>query len=250
MQFASLHKALNIIQLLLDRQEFLKFSEISQALDMPRSSAYKYLAILRERGFLDFEPNTKRYRLGLKFMELGSLVKSQVRIDQIALPYMNELAQAMKETVILSYLSSGVAYCLERVGPDSGIVFSMQRGAYLPLYSGASAKVLLAQLPDSEIDEILKRTELVPLTPNTITDPEELKQNLREIRTQGYSYSDQETDWGARAVAAPIVNSKLGIIAGICVVGPTERMGNDRLKKAQRLVVESARKISQKISTY
>lgn len=247
MQFASLHKAIDIIQLLLDRQEFLEFNEISKALDMPRSSAYKYLAVLRERGFLDYETNTKRYSLGLKFMELGSLVKSQIRIDQVALPYMKELAQSMKETVILSYLSSGVAYCLERVGPESGLVFSMQHGAHLPLYSGASAKVLLAQLPDSEIDEILKRVKLVPLTPNTITDPAELKRNLREIKNQGYAYSDQETDWGARAVAAPIVSSKLGITAGICVVGPAQRMDGEMLKKAQKLVIESARKISLKI---
>ena len=98
MQFTSLHKAIDIIQLLLDRQEFLDFNEISKTLDMPRSSAYKYLAVLRERGFLDYEPNTKRYSLGLKFMELGNLVKSQIRIDQVALPYMKKLAQAMKET--------------------------------------------------------------------------------------------------------------------------------------------------------
>jgi DNA-binding IclR family transcriptional regulator len=248
MQFTSLHKALDIIQLLLDHKEIMDFREISESLNMPRSSAYKYLAVLRDRGFLDFEPNTKRYRLGLKFMELGSLVKSQIRIDQIALPYMKELAEVMKETVILSYLSSGVAYCLERVGPESGLVFSMQRGAHLPLYSGASAKVLLAQLPDSEIDDILKRVTLTSFTPNTITDPEKLRQNIREIKTQGFAYSDQETDWGARAIAAPVVNSKLGIIASLCVVGPAQRMSGKKLEKAKKLVIESARKVSGKLS--
>lgn len=234
--------------MLLERKESLKFSEISQALDMPRSSAYKYLAVLREQGFLDFDDNTKRYRLGLKFMELGNLVKSQIRIDQVALPYMKELAHALKETVILSYLSSGVAYCLERVGPESGLLFSMQVGAHLPLYSGASAKVLLAQLPNSEIDEILKRVKLTPLTKNTITNPEKLKQNLNEIKTQGYSYSDQETDWGARGVGAPIVCAKLSIIAGLCVVGPTQRMEGKKLEKAKKLVAESALKVSRELN--
>lgn len=248
MKFVSLHKAVDIIQLFLDRKEFLEFSEISQSLGMPRSSAYKYLAVLRERGFLDYEPNTKRYRLGMKFMELGSLVKSQVRIGEVALPHMRELARDMKETVILSYLSSGVAYCLERVGPESGLLFSMQRGAYLPLYSGASAKVLLAQLPDSEIDAILARVKLVPITPNTIIETEKLKQNLREIKSQGYSYSDQETDWGARAVAAPIVSAKLGIIAGVCVVGPVPRMEGENLERAKKLVVQSANKITEDLA--
>ena len=245
MQFASLHKALDIIQLLLERKEHLEFSEITKALDMPRSSAYKYLAVLRERGFLDFEPNSKRYRLGLKFMELGSLVRSQIRIDQLALPFMKELAQQTGETVILSYLSSGVAYCLERVGPESGLVFSMQRGAHLALYSGASAKVLLAQLPEAEIDQILDRVELKAITPNTITDPAKLKENLATIRRQGWAYSDQETDWGARAVAAPVVNEQFGITAGLCVAGPAQRMEGQSLEQAKKLVIEYARKVSQ-----
>ena len=247
MQFTSLHKALDIIQLFLDRKEPLEFNDLIQALDMPRSSAYKYLAVLRERGFLDFEPSTKRYRLGLKFMELGSLVRSQIRFDQLALPYMKELAQLTGETVILSYLSSGVAYCLERVGPESGLVFSMQRGAHLPLYSGASAKVLLAQLPEAEIEQILSQVDMKPITPNTITDPAKLKKDIQQIKVQGWAYSDQEIDWGARAVSAPVTGEKAGITAGLCVAGPAQRMEGQKLEKAKELVISYAKEISRSL---
>jgi len=247
MQFTSLHKALDIIDLLLKRREYQSLDDISRALDMPRSSTYKYLAALRERGFLDLEAKTKRYRLGLKFMELGWLVTSQLHIDQVALPYMKELAQITKETVILSCLSSGAAYCLERVGPESGLVFSMQRGAHLPLYAGASAKVLLAQLPEAEIDVILQRAKLDPLAPNTITDAQILRDNLRKIRAQGWAFSDQEADWGARAVAAPVTSEKMGVVAGLCVVGPAQRMEGERLEEAKKLVIESARHISREL---
>jgi DNA-binding IclR family transcriptional regulator len=180
-------------------------------------------------------------------MELGSLVRSQIRIDELALPFMKDLAQLTGETVILSYLSSGVAYCLERVGPESGLVFSMQRGAHLPLYAGASAKVLLAQLAEAEIDQILERVELVAITPNTITDRSELKRNLVEIKAQGWAFSDQETDWGARAMSAPVVSEKLGITAGLCVAGPAQRMEGQKLEEAKELVIQFADKLNRKM---
>jgi DNA-binding IclR family transcriptional regulator len=123
----------------------------------------------------------------------------------------------------------------------------MQRGAHLPLYSGASAKVLLAQLPGEEIDQILDRVELAAITPNTITDPAKLKKNLQEIKAQGWAYSDQETDWGARAVAAPVVSERLGITAGLCVVGPAPRMEGQKLEEAKKLVVQTAGELSRKL---
>ena len=153
-------------------------------MNMPRSTTYKYLAILKENGLLDYDQYNKKYKLGLKFLEYGFFVQSTIPLDKVALPYMRTLAQEVNETVFLSYLSAGVAYCLERVGGQSGIIFSMQRGANLPLYCGASAKVLLSTLPAKEIEDILQRTILVPFTKNTITDPAKLKKNIMETKKE------------------------------------------------------------------
>jgi DNA-binding IclR family transcriptional regulator len=157
---------------------------------------------------------------------------------------MRQLSKLGGETVILSVLSNGVAVCLERVESEKGIVFSMERGAHLPLHSGASAKILLAFLPDDEIRSFLKRNNLERYTDNTITAPEELWKNLMEIRRTGCAYSDQEVDVGARAVSAPIFNHENRMIAGLCVAGPVQRLDDKKIKELKKLVVEYAEKIS------
>jgi len=245
MQFTTLVKAIEIFNLFLKSEGTLNFEEISNFLKMPRSTTYKYLAILKDYGLLDYDHEEKEYRLGLKFIAYGSFVQSKIPLEKVALPYMRALAQEINETVFLSYLSSGVAYCLERVGSESGIVFSMQRGANLPLYCGASAKVLLSALSEKEIDDILQRTMLIPFTKNTITDPAKLKQNIRETKKKGYAFSEGEADEGARGVAAPIINEKLRITAGLCVAGPTSRMNDSKLPEIIKLVTTCASKITE-----
>lgn len=248
MKFNTLNKSVEILDVFLKKHDMLNVAEISNSLKMPRSSIYKYLAALRKHGFVDYEKKTGAYKLGIKFLQYASLVRSQIRIDAVALPYMRKLANEVKETVILSILLNQVAYCVERVGYESGIIFSMQRGAHLPLNSGASAKVLLASLPDEEIDALLRETKMIAFTPNTITDRQKLKENLMKIRRDGYAYSDQEVDVGARAVAAPILNDELRLIAGLCVAGPVQRMDDLKIKKVTKLVIKYAKDISEDLT--
>jgi DNA-binding IclR family transcriptional regulator len=247
-KFNTLVKAIEILNLLLKEQDLLSVSHISKSLQMPRSSIYKYLSVLRTHWFVDFDERSKAYKLGLKFLEYSSLVQSQIRIDKTALPYMKKLSKILKETVILSVLLNKVAYCLERVEHESGIIFSMQPGTNLPLHSGASAKILLAFMPDDEIETFLREAELVAYTENTITDPIELKKNLRQIRRKGYAYSDEEVDIGARAVAAPIVNHEINVIAGLCVARPFHRMSDEKIKKAKTLVTKYANDITESLT--
>ena len=222
----------------------LDVAEISSSLKMPRSSVYKYIAALREHGFVDYDNQAGAYKLGIKFLHYASLVQSQIRLDELALPYMRKLSNEVKETVILSVLINRVAYCVERVEYESGLVFSMQRGAHLPPYSGASAKVLLASLPDHEINEILKETPITPFTKNTITDVRKLRENLMEIKRTGYAYSDQEVDIGARAVAVPILHNELRLVAGLCVAGPVQRMDKPKIEKTKSLLLQYSKYIS------
>lgn len=242
--FKSLLRAINILDLFQKERTMLSVPHISAALRIPRSTTYKYLAILREHGFVDYDGQSGEYKLGLRLYELGSFVKSQVSIDKLALPYMNRLAKAVGETVMLTVRGHDALYCLERVGYENGIRFSVERGARLPLYSGASAKIFLAFLPDDEIENILREAELVKYTENTITDPEQLKKNLMEIRKVGYAYSDQEIYVGARAISAPIFNPEGQVIACIAVIGPIQRMDDEKIDVLKALVVEYAGEIS------
>jgi DNA-binding IclR family transcriptional regulator len=157
---------------------------------------------------------------------------------------MRSLSSELGATVILSVIFNRIAYCLERVEYEKGIIYSMQRGAHLPLHSGASAKILLAFLSDREIEEFMKEADLIRFTKNTITDPNKLRKNLKEIKKNGYAYTDQEVDIGARAIAAPIFNIEGRIIAAISVAGPIHQFDKKNLQRMKRKVIDYAKKIT------
>ena len=246
MSFNTFTKAVEILDLFLAKKTALGANEISDSLGIARSTTYKYLSILKEHRFLDYDSETNKFSLGFKFFEFGALVQSQISIDKIALPVMTKLHNEVQETVILSALINNEAYCLERVGNESGIVFVMQRGSHLPLHCGASSLVLLAFSDDEDIDRFLKNAELKKYTANTITDPNRLRKRLAAIRKAGFACSDQEVDIGGRAISAPIFNHLGNIYAGLCVVGPIQRMTDDRIEKIKNLVIQYASEITKK----
>ena len=161
---------------------------------------------------------------------------------------MRELAERTKETVFLTIIVNNQIHCLEQVEyGNSRLIFSLQRGVYHPLHCGACAKVLLAFLPEKEIDSFLRRATLTRYTENTITDPVKLKENLKEIRESGYAFSDQEVDYGARAIAAPIFDAQGQVIAGLGVGSPAHRMEGEKLEEMKRLVIEYAKAVSSEL---
>jgi len=246
MSFNTLIKAVEILDLFLAKKTALGANEISNSLDIPRSTTYKYLSILKERRILDYDSKANKFSLGFKFFEFGALVQSQITIDKIALPMMTKLYNEVQETVILSALVNNKAYCLERVGNESGIVFIMQRGSHLPLHCGASSLILLAFSDDEDVDQFLKTAVLKKYTTNTITDPDQLRKRLASIRQAGFACSDQEVDIGGRAISAPIFNHLGKIYAGLCVVGPIQRMTDERVEKIKGLVIQYAHEITMK----
>ena len=246
MPFNTLAKSFDIIDLLLKSKVDLSVIEISKELKMPKSTTYKYLAVLRDKGFLEYDSVAGTYLLGFKFLELASVVQAQSRLDKIAYPYMKKLFLETRETIILSVLKFDQAYCLERIEGEGGIVFSMQRGSHLPLHCGASAKVLLA-FSDEDIDSLLNAGPLKKYTKYTNIDPIIIKKQLEEIRKLGYAYTDQEVDIGARAIAAPIINRQRKLAGGLCIVGPIQRMSDDRLKTLKKLVMNYAKAISEEV---
>jgi len=246
MSFNTLNKAIGIFDLFLSNKSALGANEISDLLKMPRSTTYKYLSILKENRFLDYEGESGRYRLGFKFFELGAAVQSQFTIDKIALPVMKKLYNEIQETVILSALINNHAYCLERVGNENGMVYLLRSGSRLPIHCGALALVLLSFLEDDDIDMILKSSNLKKYTESTITDPIKIRERLHQIQKAGYVFSDEEVDVGVRALSAPIFDPLGKISAGLGIVGPTQRITDNKLDKIKDLVIQYAGEISRK----
>ena len=245
-QFKSLLRAVGILNLL-EEKTALSVPEISASLKLPSSSVYKYLSVMRECRLVDRDRNQGKYRLGMRLFELGTAVQNRIAIHRIARPYMEELANRLGETVGISVMDGNSTLFLETVEPENtegSVLLSVRKGHRTSLHAGAMGKIFLAHLPEERIDHFLRTQELVKYSEKTIVDPEELRKQVMTIREVGYAISDEEIDPGVMALAAPIFDHEGKIMAGLVVLGPSQRIDDAR----KRIIAKETREYSKKIS--
>jgi DNA-binding IclR family transcriptional regulator len=247
MQFNTLAKAIEIFDLLLKKRDAVDVHDLTAALRMPKSTAYAYLAFLKEKGLLATGEEQGKYRLGLRFLDYASIVKNQIPLSAIALPFMKDLSESLGDTVILTVRRGGYSYIIEKVERGVGLVYMRNIGDRRPLYCGASSKIHLAHMNKDEIEQYLRDTELKAYTQNTITSKDKLQEDLQKIRKRGYAFSNQEIDVGASGVGAPVRNHEGEAVACMCVVGPTNRINSKNLGLIAKSVIHFSEKVSRKL---
>jgi len=247
-QFKSLLRAIDILALL-EENAALSVTEISNQLVLPRSTTYKYLAVLRACRFVDYDQSLEKFKLGMKLFEFGNAIQSRFAIDRIAHPYMEELSNQLGETVGLTVLDGNDGVYVEKVEPESNrpMVILLRKGIRFPLHAGAASKILLAHQPDEKIEAFLKTQKLVRYTEKTISEPDKLRREVRAIRKTGYAFSEEEIDVGVRALAVPIFDHQGKIVAGLVVFGPAQRIDDEKKEKILKATLECSQKISSRI---
>jgi len=241
----SLAHGLEILLLYDTMTPLLSVAEISKKLKYSQSKAYRFVRTLTKYGLLREDHGTARYTLGSNALRLGLLAQQQFNIAVIARPFMKELSIITKETVLLTAVNGTKGIVLDRVESEEPIRYSLfQPGASIPLHAGASSKILMAFLPEKEWGRIIEKEGLHRYTAQTITDTDQLKVHLREIRKKGYAVSDQEVDRDVRAIAGPIINGVGELVAGLSVAGPFYRINKKKMYPLGQLVIEYAQKIS------
>jgi IclR family KDG regulon transcriptional repressor len=240
----SLQKGLDILRLFDFDSETFSAQAISGRLSIPLSTTYRYLETLREKGFLVRNQETKAYELGFMLFKLGDIVSSRMRLAEIVQPHMKSLSSLSGETVLLTVISGWEVVCIEKVETNRRIKLSLERGSSLPLHAGASSKILLAFEEEQFVDALLKRGPLTKFTRSTITDPRRLRKELRTIRKQRFSVSDQEVDRGAIAIGAPLMDHRGKAVGGLTVAGPRERINGKKKEELIEMVIEFAQKAS------
>jgi len=214
----SLEKALQILcSFSFERQE-LSLAELSEMLPFSKSTVYRLASTLVACDFLRYDEEKKKYSLGLKLLELGGIVYSSFSIRKVAAPYLNELHTRLRKTVFLGIRSDNqLVYIDKREDLYSLIRFASQVGTRRPLCFGMLGQVLMAFLPESEVDMVLEKSPLRPFTPKSITEISDFKKRLREIRSQGFVIEEGEAVPGATGIAAPVTDYSGKVIAAVGV---------------------------------
>ena len=195
-------------------------AELSTHLGLPKSTLHRFLVSLESHDILRRDPADKMWRLGYRMSIWGSLADEGTSLRHIARPVMRDLVHATGETAILTVYQNQEVVCIEKVETDHSVRMTLDVGTRRSPHAGASSKILMAYLPEAEIQAIIRDTGLPKLCVNTITQPAALLAELARIREREYAESYEETDLGAWGVATPIRDGSGGVIAAIGVAGP------------------------------
>ncbi len=183
------------------------------------------------------------YRLGLKLLELGSVVLANMEVHREALPFIEELVRETGETVHLGVFDGTQVVSIEKMDSPHGLASNITIGKGAPAYCTGVGKALLAFQPEAVVDHVC-RLGLVAYTPQTITDPAKLRKELAQVRAQGYAVDNTEHQPDVRCVAAPIRNYTGNVIASLSVSGPATRIPKERIPALAARVREVARQLS------
>lgn len=188
------------------------------------STAHRILAVMVDSRLVDrVEPGT--YRLGIRLLELGNLVKTRISVREVALPYMQRLHQELGETVNLSVRHADEVVYVERATASNSMMRVVQIiGARAPLHITAVGKVFLSDDGPEKWVNYMRRSGLPRYTQNTLTDTEALSRELERIRAQGYALDNEEAEKGVSCIGAGIYNDEGRLIAGLSVSAPSDRL--------------------------
>lgn len=222
-----LEKAFRILELFAEKDKELSATEIHNYLSYNKTSTFRIIKNLEDAGYLEKDSGTLKYKLGLKIYYLGSLAEPHAIIRRIARPFLEKLNEECRETVHLAVLHEGEALYLDKIEGKKTIRVITRIGMKLPAHCSGVGKTLLAALSEETLEKIIREKGLLRFTEHTITELNDLKAELAQIRKQGYAIDNEEIEEGLKCTAAPLLNSEGKVLAAISISAPSERFNKE-----------------------
>ncbi len=239
----SVENTFSLLEVLADNGLELGIAELCKKISLPKGTVHRLLGTLKNLGYIEQNPQNRKYRLTIKIFNLGAAVTDRVGLVQI-IPHMKKLSLKFNETVNLAILDRDEITYLYSVGSDNTLKLDLRIGSHQPAYCAAGGKVLLAYLSEQELDGYLQRVKLESYTPYTITSKEYLKKDLKLIRERGYSFVNEEYMQGVSCVAVPLKDQQGKVCAGLSFSVPTVRMDKEKLPQLIDSLISTAKKIT------
>jgi IclR family KDG regulon transcriptional repressor len=243
-KIGSVQRAVDILNLFDSQCRELGTTEIARMLGMHKSTTASLVYTLEANGFLSQNPETRKYRLGLKLVERAFAMLDQIEIRQVAYPFLRDLRDQWNETVNLAIMEGSDVVYVERLLGTKALGMRSEVGRRAPAHVTALGKALLACLPTSNVQAYIDEYGLPPLTPRTITDPDRFMTEIENARELGYAIDDEENEIGGRCVAVPVFDHTGHPVAAVSVSAPTTRLPVSEFPQVGAMVRETARCIS------
>jgi DNA-binding IclR family transcriptional regulator len=240
-------KALGLLVLLGDEPRGASAAELSRRAGLPFSTTYRLLGSLTRDGFVDYEPDGRRYRLGLRVFQLGQRVSNHHGFAGTALPVLRRVTEETGEATILSVRDGHHHLTVNKVDGPQMFRVTSDPGHLGALHTTSVGKALVAFADDATRARLLDELELEPLTELSLTDRDAFRAEIELIRRRGYATMDEENEPGMRAVAVPVFNSQGHAFASLATAAPVFRMSLDAMVALVPLLQEAAAELSARL---
>ncbi|MFF5992779.1 IclR family transcriptional regulator [Prauserella flavalba] len=235
-------RALLVLEELARSGAELTFTELCDSTETPKATMHRLLATLQERGYVS-QSTTGRYSVGVRCFELGSMWAQKLDLRSVAAPFLQRLNQESRETVHLGVYEHGDVVYIDRLESPQQVIAKSYVGRRCTATCVATGRVLLAYSDHAEIDRVLAEP-LPSYTPHSIVDPDEMRQLLTDVRTNGFgvnkcSYRDEVC-----GVAAPIRDHTGRVVASVGLCLPEHRFSEERFPLLRDLTLQAGADIS------
>ena len=242
----SVERALKILDLFDEYTSELKITEISQQMNMNKSTVHSLLKTLQKHHYIQQDEANGKYKLGLKLFERGNLALLTLDIRSVARKYLIELSRRTGHTLHLVVLDGKEGVYIDKIEGTSGPVRHSKIGRRAPIHSTGVGKALAAFIPEEELNKLLIGYVFEKRTENTILTQFDYLQELEKIREKGYAIDAEENEPGITCLAVPIRDMTRQVIAAFSISMPTPQM-NEQSETIVSLMSEAGNKISKEL---
>jgi DNA-binding IclR family transcriptional regulator len=243
-RLSSVQNAMGILRLFKANKSEWSITDIAHEKNLPKSTVHRLVSTMVKEGFLSKNPRTNRYRLGLSILYLGGVIFSHRQLYKEALPVVRRLVQTLGESGHICFLENDEVVYLFRVENDNPVRLLTYTGRKNPFHCTSEGLAILAFQDEKRINAALE-LPLYAFTEETITDPAELKKELRRIYENGYAISKNHYYNGFVGIASPIRDHSGQVVASLSIIGPTSRVTEDRYPFFIENITNAAAEISE-----
>lgn len=241
----SLERALSIVTAFTIERRAMSLAQLSELLHLSKATVSRLCSTLVDYGFLRQDHELKQYSLGIRLFELGTIVGESLSLTRLASPYLAQLERKVRRAVFLGIIEDEeLLYVAKREDLNGPITFTSHVGTRRPPYWGMVGTVIMAHLPQDEIDRLIEKHEFTQYTRKSFMSKDEFNGFLQGIRDQGFAVDEGRVIEGVGGVAAPIRDFTGKVVAGLGVGYILASVNNRELRTITKAVVDMADAIS------
>jgi IclR family transcriptional regulator, KDG regulon repressor len=240
----SVKNSMRILRLFSTSEPEFGVTQIAARIGISKSSAHRLISTLVKKGYLEKNERTQKYHLGLTLLGLTGVITTHMEIHRESLPILQDLVNQLGETANIGLLEENDVVYLHQVECKHPVHLQSHIGKRNPAYCSSAGKTILAYQSEDRIRSVLQ-SELYPYGPKTISDPEQLRKNLIDIKFKGYSIAIDELHEGVVSLAVPVRDYTGEVIAAISIVGPKQRIPEHQFPAHLQALTLAAQQLSE-----